>query len=160
MHTDIYIDMYTHNNRSRLVCIQTQTDNPHNFEYHTKAAFRPKALVRGVLLLCCFWFGTQQNGDRCRRGSWSSWVPLWLSTAPPQLGDIFCHQQMPRSPKELINPSSSRQRAALTCPPSSEREKPGRIFSFSSAQGLLRDTLCKQRKGWSTVSRLAGQVFI
>lgn len=51
MHTDIYIDMYTHNNRSRLVCIQTQTDNPHNLNTTLKWLLDLKHLF-GVFFSC------------------------------------------------------------------------------------------------------------
>lgn len=67
--------------------------------------------------------------------------------SPQQLRDTLCHQEMPRSPKKLINPSSSLQQAALTCPPSSEWEKETRKdFLPQLCPGLLRASLNKQRE--------------
>lgn len=126
--------MQAHSNRYRLVYIQTQINNPHDLNTTLKQFSEVKDMFWVSFCFVVSVFRLHKMAILLASASSPPGILCGSQHSPQQLGDALHHQQMPGSPKELINPSTSQQWAVLTCP-SLEREKPGRIFSLSSAWG-------------------------
>lgn len=135
------------------IYIQIQINNPHNLN----TTLKPFSEVKDMFWVsfCCFCFSAPQNGDPFSLGFQSSWDPLWLSAwrrAPPSA-----------DAKVTEGTDESQHQSAVGCAHLSflgEGETRKDFLPQFCLGPLLRATLSKQRKGWSTISRLAGQVFI